>query len=69
MNSTTVITYYDIFWTLDIYIQYQCVPVTTEWRVCKLRMEERPPIRRVAANVLNKQTRRADKGWYSNLGA
>jgi hypothetical protein len=30
-------------------------------------MEERPPIRRVAANILNKQSRTADKGWSSSL--
>jgi len=29
------------------------VPAGTEWRVLKLRMEERPPIWRVAANVFN----------------
>jgi hypothetical protein len=44
------------------------VPVTTAWRVLRLRMEERPPIWRVAANVLNKQSRTADKGWSSSLG-
>jgi hypothetical protein len=27
------------------------VPVTTAWRVFRLRMEERPPIWRVAANI------------------
>jgi hypothetical protein len=27
------------------------VPVTTAWRVLRLRMEERPPIWRVAVNV------------------
>jgi hypothetical protein len=31
-------------------------------------MEERPPIRRVAANILNKQSRRADTWWSSSLG-
>ena len=44
------------------------VPVTTAWRVLRLRMEERPPILRVAANVLNKQSRTADEGWSSSLG-
>ena len=38
------------------------VPVTTAWCVLRLWMEERPPIRRVAANKLNKQSRTADKG-------
>ena len=33
-----------------------------------LRIEERPPIRRVAANKLNKQSRTADEGWSSSLG-
>ena len=31
-------------------------------------MEERPPIRRVAAVILNKQSRTADKEWSSSLG-
>jgi len=31
-------------------------------------MEERPPIWRVAANILNKQSRTADKGWSASLG-
>jgi len=35
------------------------VPVTTAWRVLGLRMEERTLIRRVAANILNKQSRTA----------
>jgi hypothetical protein len=44
------------------------VPVTTSWRVLGLRKEERPPIWRVAANILNKQSRTAEKGWSSSLG-
>ena len=44
------------------------VPVTTAWRVLMLRIEERPPIWRVSANILNKQSRTADKGWSSSLG-
>jgi hypothetical protein len=31
-------------------------------------MEERPPVMRVAANILNKQSRTADKGWSSSWG-
>jgi len=55
------------------YIVLKCindnwVPVTTAWRVLRLSMEERPPIRRVGANVLNKQSRTADKGWSYSLG-
>jgi len=29
------------------------VPVTMAWRILRLQIEERPPIRRVAANKLN----------------
>ena len=32
------------------------VPVTTAWRVLRFVMEERPPIWRVAANILTKQS-------------
>ena len=46
----------------------KCVPVTTAWRVLSLRMEERPPILRVGANILNRQSRMADTGWCSSLG-
>ena len=38
------------------------------WRVHRLRIEERPPIWRVAANILNKQWWTADKGWTYSLG-
>ena len=44
------------------------VPHTTAWRVLRLGMEGRPPIWRVAANKLNKQSRIADKGWSFSLG-
>ena len=44
-------------------------PVTTVWRVLKLWMQERPPIWRVTANILNKQSRTADTGFSSSLGA
>ena len=36
--------------------------VVTAWRFLSLRMKERPPLWRVAANILNKQSRTADKG-------
>jgi len=44
------------------------LPVTMAWRIFRLRMEERPEILSVAANILNKQSRTTDKGWSSNLG-
>ena len=31
-------------------------------------MVERPPIWEVAANILNKQSRKVDKEWSSSLG-
>ena len=31
-------------------------------------MDERPPVWRVAVNILNKQLQTADKGWSSSLG-
>ena len=31
-------------------------------------LEERPPLWRVARNILNKQSRTADKGSFSSLG-
>jgi len=31
-------------------------------------MEERPPILRVAANILSRKSQTADKGWVSSLG-
>ena len=47
---------------------HEWVPVTTAWRVLSLWMEERPAIWRAAANILNKQSRTADKLWSSSLG-
>ena len=44
------------------------VPVTTAWRVIRLRMVEWPPVWKVVANILNKQPRTAEKGWSSKLG-
>ena len=43
------------------------VPVTTALHVLRLRMEERPAMWRVAANILNKQLRTADKVWSSSF--
>jgi hypothetical protein len=37
------------------------VPVITACRILRFRMEERPPILRITLNILNKQSRRADK--------
>jgi hypothetical protein len=39
------------------------VPVITAWRVLRLQMKERPPVWRIAANILNKQSRTTDNGW------
>jgi len=48
--------------------QDRWVPVTTAWCVLRMRMEEWPPIWRVAPYILNRQSRTADKGYYSSLG-
>jgi len=42
-------------------------PVTTAWGVIRLRMEQWPPIWRVAASILNNHSRTADKGRTSSL--
>jgi hypothetical protein len=44
------------------------VLVTTVWSVLKLRMDERPPEWRVIVNILNKQSRKTDKGRTSGFG-
>ena len=44
------------------------VPVTTAWYILRLRMEERPPIWKVAVNILNMQSQTADKGWSYSFG-
>ena len=44
------------------------VPVTTARRVMRLRVQEWLPIWRVAANILNKQSTTAYKGWSSGWG-
>ena len=51
-----------------LYRLLKWVPVTTAWRVLRLRTEERPPTWRVAANILNKQSRTVDEGWSSKWG-
>jgi len=56
------------YWVLQTKSLHRWVPVITAWRVLRLRVEERPPIWRVAVNKLNKQSRKADKGWSSSLG-
>jgi len=42
-------------------------PVTTAWRVLKMRVEERPSLWSVAANILNRQSRTTDTWWSSSL--
>ena len=60
-----------IRYSLTVAFPYDSViysPVTTAWRVRRLRMEEWRPIWRVAANILNKQSRTEDEGCSSGLG-
>ena len=44
------------------------VPVTMAWPVLRLRMEQWPPVWRVAANIFNMQSRTTDTRWSSSLG-
>ena len=64
----TLIFFYLFIKVLSTQLHDKWVPVTTAWRVLRLRMEERPPIWRVAVNILNKQLQTADEGWSSSLG-
>jgi hypothetical protein len=50
------------------YVHDKRVPVTRAWWVLSLRIQERPPIRSVAANILYKEYRTADKGWFLSWG-
>jgi len=59
---TRVVKYTSVLY----FVRDQWVPVTTARHVRRLRMEELPPVRRVAANILNKQWRTAYKGWSSS---
>ena len=56
------------YWVLQNKSRDKWVPVTTARRVLRLRVKERPPVRRVAVNILNEQSRTADKVWSSSLG-
>ena len=49
-------------------IRDKWIPVTTAWRVFRLQMEERPPIWRVAANILNKQSRQPTRSGAPTWG-
>ena len=64
--------HYNYYMGIYIYMQYipcdKWVLVNTAWRVFRLRMEERPPICRVAVNKLNKQSRTADTGVVLRFG-
>ena len=72
--SAYIVQFISWIWAHSRYVWYGLnvlclwVPVTMSWRVLRLRMEERPPIWRVAANKLNNQSRTDDKGWSSSLG-
>jgi hypothetical protein len=52
---------------LDVPFREKRFHFSTPWRVLWLLMEEQPPIGRVAANILNKQSRAADMGWSPSL--
>ena len=51
-----------------LYFHDKWVPVTMALWVLRLWLEEWPPVWRVAANILNKQLRTADRGLSYSLG-
>jgi hypothetical protein len=53
------------YYILNIHDKW--VSVTASWHILKLPMEEQPPIRTAAANILNKQSQIADKAEPSSL--
>jgi hypothetical protein len=57
-----------VYYTYRQYNQYKWEPVTMALHILSLQMEEWPPIWMVAGDILNKQSRTADKGRYSSLG-
>jgi hypothetical protein len=57
-----------VFHMMCTFFQDKWAPVRTAWCVLMLWMEERPPTWRIAANILNKQSRTANKGWSYRLG-
>jgi len=57
-----------IIYSSDIFVFDKWFPVTKASRVLRLRMEDRPPILKIAANKLNKQSRKAVNVWSSSLG-
>jgi hypothetical protein len=55
-------------YSVDSWTHGKWVPMTMAWCILRLQMEEQLPIWRVDANVLNKHSQTADKGWSSSLG-
>jgi len=59
---------------LSPFINILCTPcdkwvfVTMAWRDLRLRIDERQPVWRVGADILNKRSRTTDKVWSSSLG-
>jgi len=51
------------FDVLGLFPHDKWVPVTTSGHILRLWIKEWPPMWRVAANILNKQSRTADRGW------
>jgi len=68
VTPPVLLSAYIVLFALTTTFRDTWVPVTTAWRFHRLRMEERPAIRRVSANILNKQSQTADKGWSCSLG-
>jgi hypothetical protein len=65
-NLSRLLYVFSIFYSITSRDMWD--PVTMAWSILRLWKEELPPIWRVAANILNRQLRTADKEWYSSLG-
>jgi len=64
----------DICFTPSVHNTDHCIESRDKWAPWRHGMarpqvgDGRPPIWKIAANILNKQSRTADKGWSSSLG-
>jgi hypothetical protein len=59
---------YDMIYLLTAIPCNKWVPVITAWRVLGVGRGEGRGIRGVGGDILNKQSRTAETGWYSSLG-
>ena len=61
-SSCCLVSTGGLYLVLKLPVHDNWVPVNTVWLVLRWRIEEQTAILRVAANILNKQSRTADRG-------